>query len=99
MTSMDRRTVLKHGAALALASTVPATEASAQAVVTRPSVSTLALNHPILNSYRAAIKAMRQLPQTDPRNWTRQAQIHQGSNVVRCPHGNWFFLPWHRGYL
>lgn len=27
--------------------------------------------------------------------WELQAQIHQDF----CPHGNWYFLPWHRAYL
>jgi tyrosinase len=58
-------------------------------------VSTLDPNGPELTAYRTAVAAMRQLPSTDPRNWTRQAQIH--SNF--CPHANWFFLPWHRAYL
>ena len=35
------------------------------------------------------------LPATDPRNWYRYALIH----ALDCPHGNWWFLPWHRGYL
>ena len=35
------------------------------------------------------------LPPTDPRNWYRQAIIH----LLDCPHANWWFLPWHRGYL
>jgi hypothetical protein len=50
---------------------------------------------PVLNSYRKAITAMLQLPPTDPRNWYRLAFIH----VLDCPHGNWWFLPWHRGYI
>lgn len=52
--------------------------------------------------YRAAIAAMRQrdeelgnLDGTDPLSWEGQANIHEES----CPHGNWFFLPWHRAYL
>ncbi len=98
MTSLDRRTILKTGGALALASALPS-EASAQAVKLRPNISSLTPNDPILVSYRTAINAMKALPQSDPRNWTRQAQIHQGNNVVRCPHGNWYFLPWHRAYL
>src|SRR4029453_599757 len=61
----------------------------------RRSVGSMAANDPILISYRAAIKAMQALPTTDPRNWTSQAQIHNNF----CPHGNWFFLPWHRAYL
>jgi tyrosinase len=58
----------------------------------------MAPTDPILVSYRAAVSAMKALTissPTDPRGWTRQAQIHQNF----CPHGNWFFLPWHRAYL
>jgi tyrosinase len=35
------------------------------------------------------------LPPEDPRNWYRHALVH----TIDCPHGNWWFLPWHRGYL
>jgi hypothetical protein len=38
---------------------------------------------------------MLQLPPSDPRNWYRIALIH----TLDCPHGNWWFLPWHRGFL
>ncbi len=61
----------------------------------RRNVATLASNDPILEAYRAGISAMRALPSSDPRNWERQAQIHQQF----CPHCSWFFLPWHRAYL
>ena len=50
---------------------------------------------PVLDSYRNAITAMLQLPPTDPRNWYRLAFIH----ALDCPHGNWWFLPWHRGFI
>src|SRR3954447_12046686 len=49
----------------------------------------------VLDSYKKGIAAMLQLPPTDPRNWYRHAFTH----VFDCPHGNWWFLPWHRGYL
>ena len=49
----------------------------------------------IKDTYRAAVAAMKALPSSDPRNWTRQAEIH----LNWCPHGNWWFLPWHRGYM
>jgi tyrosinase len=65
------------------------------AVRTRPDVSTLNPNGPELTAYRTAVQKMKQLPNNDPRNWTRQARIHN----LRCPHDNWFFLPWHRAYL
>jgi tyrosinase len=48
-----------------------------------------------LESYKKAIAAMLSLPPTDPRNWYRNAIIHE----LDCPHHNWWFLPWHRGYL
>ena len=50
---------------------------------------------PHLESYKKAIRAMLALPATDPRNWYRYALIH----TLDCPHGNWWFLPWHRAYL
>jgi tyrosinase len=95
MTNPDRRTILKQGAACAAAVALPAGDAWAQNVVTRVSINSLAPNDPIIASYRQAVSAMRALPQTDPRNWRRQAQIHNSF----CPHRNWFFLPWHRAYL
>jgi tyrosinase len=48
-----------------------------------------------IDSYKKAIRAMLALPPTDPRNWYRIALSH----LLDCPHGNWWFLPWHRGYL
>lgn len=49
----------------------------------------------VLASYEKAIKAMLALPPTDPRNWYRNAFIH----TLDCPHGNWWFVVWHRGYI
>src|SRR5579862_1642144 len=62
---------------------------------TRRNISNLAANDPIINAYKAAVAAMKALPSTDPRNWTQQANVHYN----HCPHGNWWFLPWHRAYL
>ena len=62
---------------------------------TRENVAGMGANHPTLAAYRAAVEQMKNLPQTDPRNWRRQAEIH----VTSCPHGNWYFLPWHRKYI
>ncbi len=50
---------------------------------------------PVLDSYRKAITAMLQLPPDNPLNWYRLAFIH----ALDCPHGNWWFLPWHRAYI
>lgn len=48
-----------------------------------------------IQSYKRAVLSMLALPPTDLRNWYRQALIH----ILDCPHSNWWFLPWHRGYL
>ncbi len=61
----------------------------------RRNINTMADDDPDLVSYRAAVTAMKALPSSDARNWTRQAEIHQNF----CPHGNWLFLPWHRAYM
>jgi tyrosinase len=49
----------------------------------------------VLTSYSKAITAMLKLPPSDPRNWYRNAFMH----TLDCPHGNWWFPVWHRGYL
>lgn len=43
-----------------------------------------------LESYRAAVRIMRKNG-----SWQAWAKLHE----AYCPHGNWFFLPWHRWYL
>jgi tyrosinase len=48
-----------------------------------------------LASYAKAVKIMLNLPPTNPQNWFRNAFIH----IFDCPHGNWWFYSWHRGYL
>jgi tyrosinase len=62
---------------------------------TRQNVAGMTSDHPTLVAYRTAVKEMRNLPESNPRNWRRQARIHENN----CPHGNWYFLPWHRKYI
>jgi tyrosinase len=50
---------------------------------------------PVLESYKKAIRKMLDLPPSDARNWYRNAVVH----ALDCPHGNWWFLVWHRGYI
>jgi tyrosinase len=61
----------------------------------RKNIQNLSPTDPIIQTYKAAVAAMKALPTTDNRNWLNQANIHFNN----CTHGNWFFLPWHRGYL
>ncbi|QVL30804.1 tyrosinase family protein [Telmatocola sphagniphila] len=73
----------------------------------RENVAGMDENHPTLVSYRKAVAAMILLPETNPLSWIYQANMHgipDGTVNVQpdwdgCMHGNWWFLPWHRGYL
>ena len=90
--SMTRRDVLTGALALGV---LPAGNAHSAQSFVRRSVTAGDFDVSTLNSFKRAIRAMLALPPSDPRNWYRQAIIH----VLDCPHANWWFLPWHRGYL
>src|SRR5262249_46915439 len=96
--NISRRDLLKTGGALAVMIATGGCDKLLDQIKNRPTrrnISNLAPNDPIIQSYKDAITQMKALPSTDGRNWTRQAQIHND----HCPHGNWYFLPWHREYL
>jgi tyrosinase len=93
-TEMSRRQFLgATGAAIAAASGPVA------ALAQGPKYRRLNVTDPqagrVLESYKKAIRAMLALPPSDPRNWYRNALVH----TLDCPHGNWWFLVWHRGYI
>ena len=100
-TLLSRREVLKGlGAmgALSFVGLMGGCEELIEIIENRPvrrDISKLSPTDPIIQTYQAAVNAMKALPSTDQRNWSRQAQIHYD----HCPHGNWYFLPWHRAYL
>lgn len=48
-----------------------------------------------LQTYAKAIQIMLNQPANSPLNWFRNAFVH----LLDCPHGNWWFYVWHRGYL
>lgn len=101
-TDPSRRDFLRRTASLvAVAGVAPflgACESCFERIRSRPirrSLATLAPNDPIIETYRDAVAQMKALASTDRRSWQAQAQIH----FDHCPHGNWYFLPWHRAYL
>ena len=100
--SAGRRSALQTLGSLALSGLAPVTlggcESLLEQIRNRPvrrSLRTLPSTDPVIETYRAAVAAMKALPSSDRRSWNAQAQIH----FDHCPHGNWFFLPWHRAYL
>lgn len=99
--SASRRSLLRLGlgGAALIAGTGPiAWPVPAQTATVRPTrlgIHTLALNHPMLETYRKGVAAMKALPASDKRSWSYWVGIHN----KYCPHRNWYFLPWHRAYL
>jgi tyrosinase len=75
-------------------SPLPSSYRSTGARFTRHNV-TSAQGKKALESYAKGIKVMLGLPPDHPQNWFRNAFIH----FLDCPHGNWWFFAWHRGYL
>ena len=99
-TALSRRSILRGGVSLSALTLLAATggcESIKDAIANRPvrKRSTSAAAATDMATYANAVSAMKALPAGDPRNWLAQANIHQNF----CPHGNWYFLPWHRAYL
>src|SRR4051794_31892257 len=61
----------------------------------RKDISSLAPDAPDLVNYRKVVGLMQKLSASDRRCWKKQWDTHTDF----CPHGNWWFLPWHRAYL
>src|SRR5580692_4266955 len=94
LSSISRRDVLIGTAAFATAASLSTRAPASPAKYRRWNISDPNCPPRVIDSYKKAIRAMLALPPTDPRNWYRYALIH----TLDCPHGNWWFLPWHRGY-
>ncbi|WP_221938525.1 tyrosinase family protein [Mycobacterium sp. KBS0706] len=91
---LSRRDVMVAAAAAAAAAAVPLRPARAAAKYTRPNV-TSAAGQKMLAIYARGVEAMLKLPPDNPHNWFRNAFVH----FMDCPHGNWWFYVWHRGYI
>ncbi|HEY2961782.1 MAG TPA: tyrosinase family protein [Pyrinomonadaceae bacterium] len=94
----SRRDFLKAAGLTSLAIATGSCEACWKKIKDRPTrrnIANLAANDLIIQTYKDAVAAMKALPASDGRNWTKQAEIHNN----KCVHGNWWFLPWHRAYL
>ncbi len=105
--STTRRSVLLQGGVIGaglIASSIPGVVALAQTqkqkLPLRRSLQGLAWNDPIVATYRDAVGIMKQMPASEKFNWVKLSEIHGSASVGYkfCPHGNWYFLPWHRAY-
>lgn len=93
---VSRRQVLRAAAAASVAPAIWSYAGAARAAAghTRKNLES-AEGARDLASYKLAISRMLALPPEDPHNWYRNAMVH----FLDCPHMNWWFFPWHRGYL
>ncbi|MDA8446884.1 tyrosinase family protein [Paracidovorax valerianellae] len=96
------KTVVAVGAVSTFSGMVPGlvkTVAAAKLRIRR-CVNTMALDDPDLSAYRDFVGIMRAQPQTARVSWRGFANQHgDAHNFKYCPHGDWYFLPWHRGFV
>src|SRR6266566_2044849 len=96
---ISRRDFLATTTAAAIAAALPTTAQTPPPAPSSGPWTRISLTDPgapaMLASYQTAVQALLALPPTDARNFYRNAFIH----TLDCPHQNWWFLPWHRGYL
>lgn len=90
---ISRRTLLQGTATAAALLAAPVTLRAQPNFVRRNLASPEAKRD--VESYRRGVAQMLALPPDHPHNWYRNAVIH----LMDCPHGNWWFTVWHRGYL
>ena len=100
---LSKRTLLKGtvGAVTVFTGLVPGLrEAAAQTLRVRRSVNTMALDDPDLETYRDFVGIMRAKHATDLLSWVGYANQHGNAEDFKyCPHGDWYFLPWHRAFV
>ena len=98
----SRREVLLQGCVIGagiIAANMTGLEALAQgAPKLRRSLHGMAPNDPILQAWRDGVGQLKAA--SGNVSWASFAAIHgDANNFNLCPHGNWYFLPWHRAYL
>lgn len=102
--TLTKRQVLLHGGIIGagiVASNLTGMAALAAGTPpTRRTLQGLAWNDPIVATYRDAVGMMKAMKDAEQYSWARLATIHgtDPNTYHFCPHGNWYFLPWHRAY-
>ena len=96
-----RSTVAAAGAIVCTAAVPGLRIASQTTLPRRRSLGEMDLDDPDLVTYREFVKIMKEPTRNGkPVNWVSFSNVHGSANSFNlCPHGNWYFTPWHRGYL
>jgi tyrosinase len=102
----SRRKVLQLAAAAGAAAVFTGTfgglrAAFAANVRTRRTLHGMSLDDPDLSAYRDFVGIMQGKDQSQLVSWLGFSLQHGNQNVgyKYCPHGDWYFLPWHREYV
>ena len=100
--TLSRRSMLLQGCAIGagvIAANMPGIDALAQGgPFLRRSLLGMAVDDPILQAWRDGVRQLKAA--TGNISWASFAAIHGNTSQFNlCPHGNWYFLPWHRAYL
>ncbi len=72
------------------------------APVVRRSLHGMSLDDPDLVTYRDFVGYMLRQDQSRPVSWLQYSLLHGNADTGQfkyCPHGDWYFLPWHRAYV
>jgi tyrosinase len=86
--------------ATVFAGTIPWARAIASPLPVRREISGLPLNDPDVQTLRDGVRLLMNRGPGQGPSWTDMSNIHgTTSGFNKCPHGNWYFLPWHRAYL
>jgi tyrosinase len=99
-----RREVLLQGAVFAagvVATRLGGMDAlAAGAPPLRRSLQGLAWNDPIVATYRDAVGQMKVMAESEKFSWANMSKVHglDPGHYHYCPHGDWYFLPWHRAF-
>ncbi|MBL4690867.1 MAG: tyrosinase family protein [Rhodospirillales bacterium] len=102
---VTRRTLLKSslaiGAATVFSGTIPNISLAQQTVRVRRSLHGMALDDPDLVTFRDFVGIMKKNDQGQAVSWLGFSLQHGkvGGDYKYCPHGDWYFLPWHREYV
>lgn len=102
-----RRTVLKATLAAGTASVFSgvfgglSAFASAPPLPKRKTLHDMPLDDPDLSAYRDFVGLMLAKDQNNPVSWLQYSLMHgrYGGGYRYCPHGDWYFLPWHREFM
>jgi tyrosinase len=100
---ITRRQTLQRlalGGVAVFAGIVPGTRALASPLPRRREINGLALNDPMVQTLRDGVRILKNRTAGQGPSWIDLSNIHgNAADFNKCPHGNWYFLPWHRAYL